>query len=501
MSAPQPFASPAPSRSAFRVELGATLRLSGPLALANMLQMAVYAIDVIFVARLGQEALAASSLGVSLFVLIVFGCTGLTGAVAPLVAAELGRRRHAVREIRRSVRMAMWLAVGCGLAGMVICLAGESLLLLTGQDPAVAALAARFLAVLAFCLVPMLVSNVLRTFVATMGRPVFATLITALAIGVNALGNYMFVFGRLGAPALGLEGSALSSVITAVATVAAYAIAIGADRRLRRFRIFGRWWRPEWSRLREIVRVGLPIGMTLVAEAGLFSGAAFLMGRIGAAELAAHTVALQIAAFFFQVPFGVAQAATIRVGYHFGAGDAAAIARAGQAALAIGFAFVGISASAMLFVPELILSAYVDVAAPANAGRSARRSSCSTGRRPLPPGCCAACRIRACRWSSRWRDTGCPASAPPWRWACSPRCAARACGLGWRWGWSSWRCCCCGAGTAARRWAWSASPRPEDSLRPEEILHALLDGSAGQTHMRVAGTLVMRVPIHSGSLV
>lgn len=368
MSAPQPFASPAPFRSAFRVELGATLRLSGPLALANMLQMAVYAIDVIFVARLGQEALAASSLGVSLFVLIVFGCTGLTGAVAPLVAAELGRRRHAVREIRRSVRMAMWLAVGCGLAGMVICLAGESLLLLTGQDPAVAALAARFLAVLAFCLVPMLVSNVLRTFVATMGRPVFATLITALAIGVNALGNYMFVFGRLGAPALGLEGSALSSVITAVATVAAYAIAIGADRRLRRFRIFGRWWRPEWSRLREIVRVGLPIGMTLVAEAGLFSGAAFLMGRIGAAELAAHTVALQIAAFFFQVPFGVAQAATIRVGYHFGAGDAAAIARAGQAALAIGFAFVGISASAMLFVPELILSAYVDVAAPANAG-------------------------------------------------------------------------------------------------------------------------------------
>lgn len=368
MSAPQPLASPAPSRSAFRVELGATLRLSGPLALANMLQMAVYAIDVIFVARLGQEALAASSLGVSLFVLIVFGCTGLTGAVAPLVAAELGRRRHAVREIRRSVRMAMWLAVGCGLAGMVICLAGESLLLLTGQDPAVAALAARFLAVLAFCLVPMLVSNVLRTFVATMGRPVFATVITALAIGVNALGNYMFVFGRLGAPALGLEGSALSSVITAVATVAAYAIAIGTDRRLRRFRIFGRWWRPEWSRLREIVRVGLPIGMTLVAEAGLFSGAAFLMGRIGAAELAAHTVALQIAAFFFQVPFGVAQAATIRVGYHFGAGDAAAIARAGQAALAIGFAFVGISASAMLFVPELILSAYVDVAAPANAG-------------------------------------------------------------------------------------------------------------------------------------
>lgn len=365
MSAPRSFA---PPPTAFRVELGATLRLAGPLALANMLQMAVYAIDVIFVARLGQEALAASSLGVSLFALIVFGFMGLTGAVAPLIAAELGRRRHAVREIRRSVRMAMWLAVGLGLVGMVICLCGESLMLLTGQNPAIAALAARFLAVLALGLVPMLMGNVLRTFVSTMGRPVFATVISALAIGVNALGNYAFVFGRLGAPALGLEGSALSSVITALATLAAYALAIASDRRLRRFRLFGRWWRPEWPRLREIFRVGLPIAMTLVAEAGLFSGAAFVMGRIGEAELAAHTVALQVAAFFFQVPFGVAQAATIRVGYHFGAGNAAAIGRAGHAALAIGFAFVGISASAMLFVPELILSAYVDVTAPANAG-------------------------------------------------------------------------------------------------------------------------------------
>ena len=358
----------APASSPFRVELAATLRLAGPLALANMLQMAVYAIDVIFVARLGQEALAASSLGVSLFALIIFGATGLTGAVAPLVAAELGRRRHAVREIRRSVRMAMWLAVGCGLVGMAVCLAGETLLLLTGQTPAISTLAARFLAVLAFGLVPMLIGNVLRTFVSTMGRPVFATFITALAIAVNALGNYAFVFGRLGAPALGLEGSALASVLTSLATVAAYAVAIGRDRRLRRFRIFGRWWRPEWSRLREIVRVGLPIGMTLVAEAGLFSGAAFVMGHIGEAELAAHTVALQVAAFFFQVPFGVAQASTIRVGFHFGAGNAAAIARAGQAALATGFAFAAISSAAMLFIPELILSAYVDVSSPANAG-------------------------------------------------------------------------------------------------------------------------------------
>ena len=102
----------------FRIELRETLRLAVPLAAANILQMAVYAIDVIFVARLGQDALAAASLAIALFGLLMIGFSSLTGAVAPLIAAELGRGGHAVREIRRSVRMALWLAVICGLIGM-----------------------------------------------------------------------------------------------------------------------------------------------------------------------------------------------------------------------------------------------------------------------------------------------------------------------------------------------------------------------------------------------
>jgi MATE family multidrug resistance protein len=304
---------------------------------------------------------------VAIFSLINFGFLGLTGAVAPLIAAELGHRRHAVREIRRSVRMALWLAVIGGIAGMALCRFGEAFMLATGQRRDVARIAGHFLGVLSLSLIPMLVGNVLRSYVSAMGRPVFATLVTALAIVVNALGNWSFIFGHLGMPALGLTGSAVSTLVTSVATALAYVAAIEQDRQLRRYRSFGRWWRPEWARLREIVRLGVPIALTVIAEGGLFSSAAFLMGRIGEAQLAAHTVALQVAAFFFQVPFGVGQAATIRVGYHFGAGDGAAIGRAGWAALAVGFAFAGLSAAAMLFIPRLIVSAYVDVSAPANA--------------------------------------------------------------------------------------------------------------------------------------
>jgi MATE family multidrug resistance protein len=358
---------PGPAPSLLRQEIGATLRLAGPLAAANLLQMMVYAIDVIFVARLGPEALAASSLSVALFGLIAWSLSGLTGAVAPLIAAELGHRTHALREIRRSVRMALWLAIASGLVGMAVCLLGEPLMLLTGQSPAVAARAGAFLHVLMFALIPMIASNVLRTFVSALGRPIFATAITALAILVNAVGNWVFVFGHLGAPALGLQGSALSSGLTSLATLAAYVLAIRADPRLSRYHVFGRIWRPDWARAAAILRIGLPIAATIVAEAGLFSGASFLMGRIGEAQLAGHTVAFQAAAFAFQVPFGVGQAATIRVGYHYGAGDRAGIARAGQVALATGIGFMALSATAMALAAPLIIAVYVDTANPANA--------------------------------------------------------------------------------------------------------------------------------------
>jgi MATE family multidrug resistance protein len=358
---------PQDTPSTFRAELRATLRLAGPLAVANMLQMAVFATDVIFIARLGQQALAASSLAVALIAVVMMGLNGVTGAVAPLIAAELGRRWNAVREVRRSTRMALWLAVVLGLCGFALSLGGEWFMLATGQDREISGIAGDFLIVLSLAMMPMAIANVLRTFVSTLGRPVFATAITAVSILVNALGNYTLVFGHFGAPALGLTGSALSSIITACATVLAYAIVIGRDRRLRRFHVFGRCWRPEWSRLRQILALGLPIAATLIAEGGLFSAAAFLMGRIGEAQLAAHTVALQIAAFAFQVPFGIGQAATIRVGYHYGAGDRLAVGQAGWAAIVTGLAFTIASACAMLLFPKTILSAYVDASAPANA--------------------------------------------------------------------------------------------------------------------------------------
>ncbi|QJQ31233.1 MATE family efflux transporter [Sphingomonas lacunae] len=357
---------PVPAHGTMR-ELPALLRLAGPLAAANLLQMAVYAVDVIFVARLGAGPLAAASLGVSIVSLLTWSLSGLVGAAAPVMAAELGQRRHAVREVRRTMRMGFWLAFIAGAAAMLLCLFAEPFMLATGQPPRLAAEAGGFVHLLMWCIIPGLIASLLRIFVSAMGRATIAMVITLIALLVNALGNWLLVFGNAGFPTMGLAGSAVASIITNLVMVAAYVAVIQTDRRFRRFHLFGRWWRIERTRLSELFRIGGPIGLTILAEAGLFSGAAFLMGRIGEVQLAAHTVALQIAAIAFQVPFGVAQAATIRVGLAYGARDHMAIARAGRTALFVGIGFMAMTACAIWLFPRALVSIYVDTSDPANA--------------------------------------------------------------------------------------------------------------------------------------
>ena len=351
----------------WRAELRATLRLSWPLAAANLLQMLTYAIDVIFIARLGDDQLAASALAVALFGLVLWALSGLTGAVAPVAAAELGERAPALRAVRRSVRMALWLALFSGTAGIGVCLLLGPLMRVTGQQPHIIAMAIEYNTLLVVSLVPMLFCNVLRSFVSTLDRPIFATAITAGGIFVNALANYAFIFGNLGAPELGLKGAAVATIFTTLTTLAAYVVAIRLDKKLHRYHVFGRWWSPDWARLMHIVRVGTPIALTITAEAGIFGAAAFLMGNIGASQLAAHTVALQIAALAFQVPFGVGQAATIWVGYFYGARDPEGVKRAGWTAIVVGTGFMALTALAMVIIPKPLIAIYVDPWDPKNA--------------------------------------------------------------------------------------------------------------------------------------
>src|SRR5206468_2105563 len=185
-------------------------------------------------------------------------------------------------------------------------------------------------------------------------------------IGLNALLSWSLIFGHFGLPALGLRGGGLGSTLTWLIMCGALIALVSFDRRFRRFHLFGNWWRFDPQRTRAMIKLGLPIGLTMALEMGVFALAAYFMGWLGASAVAAHAVALQLAALTFMVPLGLGQAATVRVGLALGRHDRSAITRAGWTAWVMGVGFMAAMAVGMWAFPRVLVTLFLrDV--PANA--------------------------------------------------------------------------------------------------------------------------------------
>lgn len=340
------------------------LALGWPLVLTNVAQTAMTTTDVIMMGHLGPQELAAGALGANLYMAVLIFGIGVMGAVAPMLSIELGANRHAVREIRRTVRQGFWAAATL-VGPMWLCLwQGEALLAGMGQDAGLARAAGGYLQTLQWSLLPFFLYLVLRGFIAALQRPFWGFAVVLLAVGFNALANWCLMFGALGFPALGLPGSGLATTLSSSLMFGGLALVVSLDRRFRRFRLFGRVWVADWPRYRAFWRLGLPIGATLAFEVAVFSGAALLMGLIGPTELAAHAIAIQIASLTFMVPLGIGQAATVRVGRAFGAGDRDGVARAGAVAIALALGFMAATALVMLLAPQVLVRPFLDAANP-----------------------------------------------------------------------------------------------------------------------------------------
>lgn len=351
---------------AWRREARALAALAVPIVLTNLGQVAIQTTDVVLIGWLGPEALAASVLGVNLkFVLLLFAI-GVVIATAPIMAQDLGRRRHAVREPRRTVRQGFWVALALGLPASVVLWQIAPVLAILRQDPALIAAAEQYVHAAMWGFVPALWFVVLRNFIAALERPRAGMVVMFIGVAFNALADYALIFGAFGLPAMGLRGAGLATTLTNLFLFVGLLGYVLIDRRFRRYRILGRFWRPDWPRFAEVFRLGLPIGITLIMEVGLFSAAGYFMGWIGTAELAAHQIALQCAAVTFMVPLGLAQAATVRVGLAAVAGDPAGVIRAGTAAIGLGGLFMLGAAVVMWTMPQTIVGWFIDAADPAN---------------------------------------------------------------------------------------------------------------------------------------
>ncbi|MEA1071867.1 MATE family efflux transporter [Sphingomonas sp. LY160] len=355
-----------PSASPWTAEFKATLSLAWPLILANLTMAAIQATDVVLMGWLGPRPLAASALGLNLNFAFSLICLGLVTASSPMMATALGRSRANLREVRRTFRQSLWLIVTVVPPIWLLLWNAEPLIRGLGQDPGLAADAALFLKGYMWSLLPFLLFQAMRNFVSALERPGWILSISLVGIVLNALLGYGLIFGHFGLPELGIIGGGLASSIVWFLLAIALGVVIVRDRQFRRFHVFARWWRPDWPRYRRLWRLGLPIGLAMGFEGGVFSAAAYLMGLIDAESVAAHAVALQIAALSFMVPWGLAQAATVRVGLFLGQDDRAGIGRAGWVAWTMGVVFMAAMALVIWLVPRELMTIFLDDT-PANA--------------------------------------------------------------------------------------------------------------------------------------
>jgi MATE family multidrug resistance protein len=341
----------------WRHELTRTVKLAWPIALTQLGQVAMMTSDLILIGHLGDRAIAGAALGQTvMFVAFMLGL-GIVSAVAPLAAQAFGAREP--RMVRRALRVGLWVAVLLGIPLMALQHMGETLLLALGQEHDIARLAGLYLVGLGWSLLPSWWFIALRGFMSAVNRPEPALWITLVAIPMNTLLAYALIYGAFGLPRLELLGAGTATTLVNIGMcVAGFWIAY-KQRPFKKYHVLGRFWRFDGALMRELISVGAPISGAFLLEYGLFASAAILMGWIGTTALAAHQIALQVAAILFMVPFGISMAATVRVGHAVGRADAPASRRAGFAAIGLGATFMAGMAFVIIALRHVIPLAFL----------------------------------------------------------------------------------------------------------------------------------------------
>ena len=332
----------------------ATLVLGLPLIGSHLAQMALHVVDTVMMGRYGVAELAATVLGASSFFIIFILGAGFAQGVMSMVAQALGRGDEV--QVRRDVRMAMWLSIGYGVLCYPLFWWSGPILRALGQQEDVARLGQDFMRIAGLGMIPALLVMVLKNYLAALQRTQVVLWVTLAAVVVNVAVGWPLIFGRWGAPELGVRGAAIASVVVQVATAGLLAAYAGWLPELRRFRLFQRFWRPDWQAMGQVFRLGWPIGVTSLLEGGLFMAASLMMGWIGAVELAAHGIAMQVASLAFMFHVGLSNAATVRTGRAAGAGDARGLRDGARVAIALSFGFGLAMVALMLALPGPIIA-------------------------------------------------------------------------------------------------------------------------------------------------
>lgn len=348
-----------------RAEIRQFLQIAIPLASAQVAQSATGFVDTLMMGRLGQETLAGGGLAALTFLLIMSATSGIVMGVSPLVAEAFGANQKG--QISRITGQGLWLSLFLAVPTMLLMKHFDIILSQVGQAETTVALANSYLDMMLWGLFPALGFATLRGAVSGLSHTRPIMVIVVMGTFFNVIGNYILGFGKFGFPRMELAGLALASVFTFWGMFLALAIYTFKQSQLKTYCLFQDLPRLRPSILWKLVQVGLPIGVAVTLEYGLFTAITYLMGILGIEVLAAHQIVLQTNTLLFMIPLGMSFATTARVGQWLGQHNLQGARVAGYISMSVAAVVMAVTAIAILTHPQQIVGLYLDVRDPNNA--------------------------------------------------------------------------------------------------------------------------------------
>ena len=347
-----------PDRVRLLLELRAMVRLAVPLVLAQLAAIGSNVIDALLAGHVSAHVLGAVAVGASLWSLAIVSGIGMMMAVPPWVAQLDGAGRRL--EVGAVFRQALWLAIGIGLLLWLALRHASPLIELMGVTPSLRHDVQAFLLAISWGAPALTCYFALRGLSEglSMTRPSMIFSLGGLALLVPL--GYVLMFGKLGIPPQGAHGCGLATAIVLWLEMLGFGLYVVCHRNYRGLGLFDRFEWPHLQRIGALAHVGLPMAITLLAEAGLFVATALIISSLGEDVIAGHQVAINIASLFFMIPLGLAMAITVRVGNAVGRGDARGVRYAGMCGIGLTLATQLLSAGLMLCFPRAIASLYTN---------------------------------------------------------------------------------------------------------------------------------------------
>jgi MATE family multidrug resistance protein len=348
-------------RSRVGRELRATLVLALPLVAGQLCAVGMNVVDTVLAGHLGPQTLGAVAIGTAIWSMVILVAIGLMLAVPPSVAQLVGAgRKH---EVGPLYRQALWLAALTGVLLTLGVQASPRLLAAANIDPSLIPEAVAFLSVLAFGAPAQCIFFVSRGMSEGLGLTRPTLWFSALGVVLLAPLGYVFMYGRLGLPAMGARGLGMAYAITLWLQAAALIVYLARHRNYRELELFRHFEGPRWQPIAALLSIGVPMGFAIIMEGGLFVATALLIGSLGANVVAAHQVAINVASVAFMIPLGIAMAITVRVGQAVGREDVAGVRLAGFTGIGLVLATQTVSALVLTFAAAQIASVYTRDAA------------------------------------------------------------------------------------------------------------------------------------------